>query len=45
MFELLRRLNPEPDPAVVAERPQRMRERWLFRAAMLATVSRAGRWR
>ena len=45
MFEFLSRLNPEPDPAVVAERPQRMHERWLFRTAISATVSRAGRWR
>lgn len=41
-MDLLTRLNPEPDPAVVAERPQRYQERALFRA-MVASVLAAHR--
>lgn len=43
MIEFLSRLSTEPDPAVVAERPQRMHERLMFRAALLPTVRRG--WR
>lgn len=43
MSTFLSRLSPEPDPAVVAERPQRMRERLLFRAMVADVMRRAKR--
>lgn len=43
MIEFLSRLSTEPDPAVVAERQQRMRERLLFRAMVADVVRRAAK--
>lgn len=43
MIEFLNRLSTAPSPEVIAERPQRMRERLMFRAMLADVVRRASR--